>query len=158
MATKVACGKGATGSMELTIPTLATERLILRPFTPEDAPVVQVLAGAAEVAETTLNMPHPYPDGAASAWIATHAAAAADGVALTWAMVRAADATLIGAIGLVITWRHARGELGYWLGVPYWSQGYTTEAVCRVTAYGFSDLGLNRVDGHCFPRNPASAR
>ena len=51
--------------MSRDIPTLATERLWLRPFIPAAAPRVAELAGAAEVAATTLNLPHPYPPGAA---------------------------------------------------------------------------------------------
>jgi RimJ/RimL family protein N-acetyltransferase len=35
------------------IPTLTTDRLVLRPFTPDDAPAVERLAGAREVAATT---------------------------------------------------------------------------------------------------------
>ncbi len=140
------------------IPTLTTERLILRPFTLEDAPQVQVLAGAAKVAATTLNLPHPYPEGAAALWIDTHAPAAADGRSDTWAIVRAADAALLGAVALNMEARHARGGLGYWLGAPYWDQGYTTEAARRITTFGFADRGLHRIEAHCFPRNRASAR
>ncbi len=140
------------------IPTLTTERLILCPFTMEDAPQVQALAGAAEVAATTLNLPYPYPEGAAAAWIDTHAAAAAEGIAVTWAIVRAADVLLIGAIVLGVAPRHARGELGYWLGVPYWNHGYTSEAAQRVTMFGLVDRGLHRIQSMCYPHNRASAR
>lgn len=44
------------------IPTLETERLVLRPFTLADAPEVQRLAGERAIADTTLNIPHPYED------------------------------------------------------------------------------------------------
>ena len=42
------------------IPTLTTERLVLRPFSMEDADAVAALAGARQVAEMTLLIPHPY--------------------------------------------------------------------------------------------------
>ncbi len=46
-------------------PTLTTPRLRLRPFTLADAPHVLALAGAREIGDTTLNIPHPYPPGGA---------------------------------------------------------------------------------------------
>src|SRR5689334_2414692 len=113
---------------------------MLRPFSAVDAPAVQMLAAAPEVAATTLNLPHPYPEGVASAWIATHAAAAAEGTLWTWAITRAADSVLLGSIAIGVTQRHARGHLGYWLGVPYWNHGYTTEAARCVVGFGFNDL------------------
>ena len=140
------------------VPTLTTDRLILRPFTAEDASTVQALASVAEIAETTLNLPHPYPDGAAGAWIGKHAAAAADGRAYTWAITRAADTMLLGALTLNVERQQACGSLAYWLGVPHWNQGYTTEAARRVVIFGFTDLRLPRIEAACFPRNRASAR
>jgi len=47
------------------IPRLETKKLLLRPFKPGDAPIVEKLAGDKRVAETTLNIPHPYPSGSA---------------------------------------------------------------------------------------------
>lgn len=49
--------------------TLDTPRLRLRPFLPQDAAVVQELAADYDIARTTLSVPHPYPEGAAEAWI-----------------------------------------------------------------------------------------
>jgi ribosomal-protein-alanine N-acetyltransferase len=142
------------------IPTLETERLILRPFVLSDAPTVQALAGAPEVAATTFTIPHPYPDGCAEEWIGAHAGIAAKGIIYVFAVVRKADAALMGSISIVIgSGRpHKRALLSYWLGLPYWNQGYATEAARRVIAFGFEQLGLNRIEATHFPRNPASGR
>lgn len=141
----------------MTIPTLETPRLVLRPFAPDHAPQVRELAGDARVADTTLNIPHPYPDGIAEQWIATHAAAFADGTGATFAITEK-DSTLCGSISMMIALRHQRAEIGYWLGVPFWGRGYTTEAALAVVHFGFTVLHLNRINAHHFARNPASGR
>ena len=64
----------------------------------------------------------------------------------------------MGAIGLVVQPEHSRAALGYWIGVPYWGQGYATEAGREVVRYAFDELGLNRVYAFHFTRNPASGR
>lgn len=139
-------------------PSLQTERLVLRPFRMSDAPEVQRLAGDREVASTTLMIPHPYTDGMAEDWIATHAEQFAAGLHAVFAVVRKADQQLLGAIGLSIKSEHARAEMGYWIGRPYWNQGYATEAAAALVRYGFEALGLNRVFAQHMDRNPASGR
>ena len=143
----------------MTLPTLTTERLLLRPFAESDAAAVERLAGARDVADTTLHIPHPYPAGGGAWWIGTHASAWEGGAGLTLAVVtRAAPDELLGAMGIAIVREHARGELGYWIGAHAWGRGYATEAARVMTAFAFETLGLHRVQARHFTRNPASGR
>lgn len=135
-----------------------TDRLILRYFSSEDAPIVQALAGDRDVASTTLNIPFPYEDGMAAAWIATHQEKRENDTGVTFAIIRRKDEMLIGAISLEINRRHDRAELGYWIGKPHWGQGFASEAANAVIGYGFTVLGLNRIHATHFTRNPASGR
>ncbi|HEX7809940.1 MAG TPA: GNAT family protein [Thermoanaerobaculia bacterium] len=134
--------------------TLHTPRLTLRPFTLDDAPAVQRLAGAYEVALNTLMIPHPYPDGAAADWISSHEEDYRENRIHHFAID---DGELCGAIALILR-DEGLAEIGYWLGVPYWNRGYVSEAAREVVRYGFEDIGLRRVFAGCFARNPASAR
>ena len=139
-------------------PTLETERLVLRPFVLADAPRVQHLAGDRAVAEFTLNIPHPYPDGAAEKWIASHQPKYEKGELVNFAITLRSDGELIGAVGLTLVSAHLRAEIGYWIGKPYWGQGYCTEAARAVVRYGFDVLKLNRIQSRHFVGNPASGR
>ncbi|HEU4642251.1 MAG TPA: GNAT family N-acetyltransferase [Gemmatimonadaceae bacterium] len=141
-----------------TRPTLDTSRLVLRPFTLADAPAVQRLAGAREVADTTLTIPHPYEAGMAEEWIGMHEAQFAAGEGVTFAITERDGGALVGAIGLTVQPAHARAELGYWLGTPYWGRGYCTEAARAVLGHAFDALALHRVWACHFARNPASGR
>ena len=140
-------------------PILETTRLLLRPFAATDAPDVQRLAGAPEVADTTLNLPHPYAVSDAEQWIASQPARFAAGSNVAYALTRRTDGVLLGAISLMnISERHRRAELGYWLGVPFWNQGYMTEAAAALIDYGFDQLSLHKIIAIHFARNPASGR
>jgi RimJ/RimL family protein N-acetyltransferase len=139
-------------------PSLTTERLILRPFSLKDAQRVRQLAGEKEIAENTATMPHPYEEGMAEEWINSHEDLYCRGENVHYAVCLRTTAELIGAIGIVIKKDHDLGEIGYWIGVPYWNQGYCTEAAKAIIQYGFNDLQLNRIGAIHYTRNPASGR
>ncbi|HVF38372.1 MAG TPA: GNAT family N-acetyltransferase [Gemmatimonadaceae bacterium] len=140
------------------LPQLQTLRLVLRPFTYSDAPLVQTHVSDRRVADTTLNIPHPYPPGGAEEWISRHEAAWMAGEGATYAIIRRADATLLGAIALGLSPQNSAAELGYWIAVPYWNQGFCTEAGIALLNFAFTDFGLNRIQARHLVRNPSSGR
>lgn len=142
----------------ISIPELEDDDVKLRPFQMEDAPRVAELCGEWEVAATTANIPHPYDQAMAEEWIATHAEAFEEGTAVTFAVTRAADGELVGAVGMHINKPNRLAEIGYWIGKPYWNQGYATRAARTVIEYGFDHFKLNRIQARHMTVNPASGR
>jgi RimJ/RimL family protein N-acetyltransferase len=131
---------------------IETPRLILRPVAQVDALWIERLAGDWEVARYTARIPHPYPPGGAVAFIA----GLGDAADLTFAIERRADRKPVGMIGLELAGREA--EVGYWIGKPYWGQGYASEALEALADHGFRKLGLERLTAAAMPENPASIR
>jgi [ribosomal protein S5]-alanine N-acetyltransferase len=140
-------------------PTLETQRLILRPLALRDAPTLSRLAGRREIADTTISIPHPYSEEQARQWIASAADLFAKGKSVVFGTQLKRNRHLTGTIGLRnIDEEHSQAELGFWVAVECWGQGYTTEAARAVVGFGFKRLGLNRVYAHHMVRNPASGR
>jgi len=140
-------------------PTLKTKRLILRPHTLDDAKELQRLIGDRAIADTTTNIPHPYEDGMAEEWISRRQESFERGTSVQFAITHREKGFLIGGIGLNnINKEHENAGLGYWIGKPYWNQGYCTEAARAVLKYGFEVMGLNRIHATHYTRNPASGR
>lgn len=138
-------------------PTLKTRRLLLRSFVADDAPALQELAGAREIADTTISIPHPYSVITARSWIAAQAHSFGSGIEVHFALIDAELGRLVGSAGLRdIDREHRQAELSFWIGVPCWGKGYATEAAYAVLAHGFGDLGLNRVYAFHMARNPQS--
>ncbi|UNT96560.1 GNAT family N-acetyltransferase [Allobaculum mucilyticum] len=123
---------------------LETERLILRPWKDEDAPQLYELckdpdigprAGwpphkdvqeSLEIIRTTLNDP------------------------LTFAICLKGEPEPLGAISLMETHlenpeKQKAKEMGFWIGKPYWGNGYVVEAGNRLIDYGFEKLNLDAV-------------
>ncbi|EEK45517.1 Acetyltransferase, GNAT [Bacillus cereus m1293] len=65
---------------------------------------------------------------------------------------------LIGVINLNLNHIHKRGELAYWVGKPYWGNGFGTEAAKALLHYGFNELHLNKIFAAAFTNNPGSWR
>lgn len=139
-------------------PILTTERLTLRPFYLSDAKDVERLAGDISIADTTLNVPHPYEDGMAEGWIQTHASKYKSGELAAFAVVDNFRGNLLGTVGLTISPQFNRADLGYWIGVPFWGKGYCTEASRCLIDFAFNVLNLHRVTAYHLARNPASGR
>lgn len=139
-------------------PIITTDRLSLRPFLPADAPAVQSLANDSAIAATTLSIPHPYTVEMAREWIRSLPEKIEAGELMNFAMIHHTERHLIGAIGLRLEPQHARAELGYWVGKPYWNRGYCTEAALAVVRFGFEELHLHRIYAMFFTRNANSER
>ncbi|USB33808.1 GNAT family protein [Paenibacillus sp. YPG26] len=79
---------------------------------------------------------------------------------LRWGIELKETGVLVGSCGFNV-WQLAganRGEIGYDLGVDYWGRGYMPEALLTLMEFGFSVMGLNRIEALVLPENSASRR
>jgi len=141
----------------MTQPEIETQRLLLRPFHLSDAHDVQMLAGNKRVSEFTLNIPYPYLDGMAEEWISIQPENWRKGNQVVFAIVNKDTSILLGTVGLVKT-KDFEVELGFWVGEPYWGQGYCTEAVKSLFDYSFEKLEVEKIIARYLSINPASGR
>lgn len=139
-------------------PTLESKRLLLRPLRTSDAPRIHLLVGDRRIAQMTENIPHPYPEGQAEAWIALQPSAWRLDEGVTFGIVEQACDLLVGCISLILSPRHQRASLGYWVGVEYWNNSYCSEAAAELVRFGFEELELNRIEATHLSHNPASGR
>lgn len=131
---------------------LATPRLRLRALSAADAPHIVALADDRGVAEMLARLPHPYTIEDAQNFLAV----ARESV--VFAVTLAREGTLIGVCGLRPTERRRTADLGYWLGRPYWSMGYATEAAQAVIDLAFRTEGIDCVLAGCRVINGRSRR
>ncbi|WP_392888215.1 GNAT family N-acetyltransferase [Pseudomonas migulae] len=122
------------------IPTLYTERLILRPLELADAEGIQQQFPHWEVVQY-LNalVPWPYPADGALTYLRDHALPAmAAGKEWHWSIrLKSAPEQLIGNVSLMDEQDNHRG---FWLGPPWQGLGLMSEASAAVTAYWFETL------------------
>jgi RimJ/RimL family protein N-acetyltransferase len=138
---------------ETTSPVLETARLILRAPTLDDAKTLAMLVNDRRIAEMTTRIPYPNTLADTEGFLAT----VNRGDGETAFLITARDGTLLGICG--IARRSGQPpELGYWLGVPYWGQGFATEAARAVIDYAFADRGYDALVSGARVSNPASRR
>jgi len=138
-------------------PVLLSERLVLRAPHEEDIDALAHLANNANVATMVSRMPHPYT-----------AKDAADFVRRTnigeigkcvYAITKSENGAFIGCCGVEPGHDPATVEIGYWLGEPYWNQGYMTEATHALIDMVFRTREcVEQIDARCRVTNVASRR
>jgi len=129
---------------------LETERLSLRRPTLADVKAIAGLANDRRIAENTRRLPHPYSQDHAVDFVR---AIAADLRASAFLIEN--NHSPIGMVG--IDWReHEAPELGYWLGVEHWGQGFGTEAARAVIDFYFEEFDAEHLISGARVANPAS--
>ena len=137
---------------------LYTERLILRPWEESDAESLYEYAKNQEVGPIAGWPVHTSVEN--SREIIRDVLSAEE----TYAVCLREDNKAIGSVGLMIG-EHSNldlpeeeGEIGYWIGVPFWGRGLIPEAVQELIRHGFEDLKLKRLWCGYFDGNIKSRR
>ena len=125
--------------------TLETERLILRPWTEEDAEALYKYARDERIGPMAGWPPHTSVENSREV---IRDVLSAEG---TCAVVLKETMEPVGSVGVM---RPGQGstpmteterEIGYWIGVPYWGQGLIPEAVRELQRYCFEELQCTAV-------------
>jgi ribosomal-protein-alanine N-acetyltransferase len=139
------------------VPSLATERLILRGLTLDDAADVFAFAGDPEMAAFVEWSPHATVSDSRNQIKRMLTQLVAGNI--HWGITDREDGCLIGTCGFVaMSAAHRRAEVIYNVARNRWNQGIATEAAAAVIRFGFVDLELNRIEARCLPEHAASRR
>lgn len=137
---------------------LETKRLILRPWKEDDAETLYEYAKDPLVGPSAGWPVHTSVEN--SREIIKHVLSASE----TYAVCLKEDNKAIGSIGLLIGEQSNKGiaqneaEIGYWIGVPFWGQGFIPEATEEIIRYAFEDLGMKKLWCGYFDGNENSKR
>ena len=137
-------------------PLVETERLLLRPLTPEDEAALAAVLGNAE---TMRWYPRPFSEDEVREWIERQMGRYPEGCGLL-GLVEKQTGRLIGDCGTV--WQEVEGrtelEIGYHVNRERWNKGFATEAARAVMGYAFQRFDVERVVSMIRPENAASRR
>ena len=140
------------------LPTLETERLVLRKMRLDDAEDLFEYACDPEVSIYTTWSPHQSVQDSQE-FLLRILSLYESGHLADWGIEHKADGKFIGTCGFAV-WEpyHSKAEIGYAMSRQYWGQGLMTEAARRVIDFGFENMQLNRVEARCMVENIGSAR
>ena len=129
---------------------LETERLMLRRPTLADVSAIARLANDRRIAENTRRLPHPYSQDHA---IELVRGTAEDNRGAVFLIEN--NFVPIGIVG--VNWHQPDApELGYWLGVEHWGQGFGTEAARAVIDFTFEEFDIEQLMSGARVTNPSS--
>ena len=140
------------------IPTLETDRLILRGMRVSDAEDMYAYAKRPSVTEYLTWNPHESV-AETREYLTYVAQRYRTGDFYDWSLVDQESGRMIGTCGFTsFSCPNDAAEIGYVLNPDYQGRGLATEAVRRVLAFGFEELGLHRIEAHFIEGNAASLR
>lgn len=138
-------------------PVLECRRLILRKIECRDYVDMYDYSRREDVTRYLLWSPHPslsYTKG----YIHTLQHHYKNGDFYDWA-ITVKEGGMIGTVGFTrLDFQNNCGEIGYVLNPRYHGRGYATEAASAILRFGFTRLGLNRIEAHYMAENLASRR
>ena len=140
------------------IPTLETERLILRGLAVSDCFDMYEYSRKPEVTEFLSWYPHEDLEYTKE-YLKNLKSHYALGTFYDWAVVLKEENKMIGTCGFTnIYSQHDSAEIGYVLNPKYRGRGIAPEAALKVVDFGFNVLGLNRIEAKYIVGNSASKR
>jgi [ribosomal protein S5]-alanine N-acetyltransferase len=131
------------------LPTLATERLVLRPLVLDDAEAAHAFLSDADVMRYWSSGPHSDVAQTRSYMVGN----CIGGDYESWAITVSGE--VAGWINIRVR-RPAVAEMGYILARPYWGQGIAREAIIEVVRHAFESCGVRRIFADTDPENAAS--
>lgn len=140
------------------MPTLETERFILRKLTIDDTDDMYEYAKEYYVTKYLTWSPHS-DKGSTLDYLMYLQNRYKMGDFFDWAIVCKDSGKMIGTCGFTrFKFQHNCGEIGYVLNPLYHGRGIATEVVGKVISYGFENLALERIEGKFMVENQASRR
>ena len=121
---------------------LRTQRLVLRPFHPNDVDAVYAFNSTAQWSPYLRSTPEGYTRKNAEDFVA-RAILQDSNVFAQFAITMGRK--VVGSIGLKMEPQHGTGELKFSIGAPHKARGIATEAATAVLEYGFTGLGLSKI-------------
>ena len=137
-------------------PILLSQRLVMRAPHEDDIDALAHLANNANIANMVARMPHPYTVADAADFVRRTRAGAIG--KCVYAITKADNGAFLGCCGIEPHEDGRTVELGYWLGEPYWNQGYVTEAAHALIDMVFRTRDVEQIDARCRVMNIPSRR
>ncbi len=139
---------------------LETERLLIRPFTSDDVEAVHLhVLSDADVMRWASPDRLPFSLEQSREAVERYVSQQQMAGFSMWAVVDRSSGALVGICGLIpYAWRGPEVEIGYRIRRSSWRRGYATEAARASLAFGFAELGLERIVAVTDPMNVASKR
>lgn len=144
------------GELNYPDPPLTDGTIVLRAFSEADVPAIVVACSDPVTSRFLHEVPVPYSDDDARAWLAMQGPGRASGRRIEFAIVATADSCLLGAIGCSPDFANAKAEIGYWLTPAARGSGHMTAAVRLLCGYLFEQLEFGRIELTNDPLNVGS--